>query len=195
MRFLLCVLMMVSAGCSPSVKVDYNPLAVGQETTLAARTFYPDGRFSDALSYNKIEGIVERNGKTYFRCHVWSEGRPKDFDTIGFMRKDEKALYTIIESITGPSEQVEAILPLKVGATSHRMVGETWIADTMVRIESIQVEGTAYENCKHIQSAGIDGIIMEERWQAPNVGTVRATVTLEEGLTLTTTLKEFKPGK
>jgi len=92
-------------------------------------------------------------------------------------------------------EQLELILPLKVGATWQRTMASQRMTVTVIRLESVSVAGKTYENCFHVQQLMPQEKYVEDFWEAPNVGRVKTIVVVADGARITKTVTEFKPGK
>jgi hypothetical protein len=195
MRHVSWILMAAWCGCSAIAEDDYFPLNVGQERTMAVTISVPDGSVIEGTAHRKIEGSAEKDGKTYFRCRTWFEGMPFKAGSTKLMRKDEKAVYSIDERVAGAAEQVTAVFPLKVGSTWERIVRGMAVTDAVIQKEAINISGKTYNNCYHIQSTWSGGKFTKDSWAAPNVGTVKEKSTYADGLTFTSILKDFNPGK
>jgi hypothetical protein len=175
MRFALWTLMMAVCGFSALV-------AAG-------------GVVTDGVFHRKIEGLVEKDGKNYFRLRTWSEGLPRNWDYAKLVRKDEKAVYSLDEGVVGAAEQIEFALPLKIGSSWQWTVGSTVMTDIVEGLETVEISGKIYKNCFHIKRTSADDSIVEDYWQAPGVGDLKSMNVFGDGGKITLTLKEFKPGK
>ena len=69
-------------GLSALAEDDYLPLAVGQEVTWAITIVSRTGEVVDGLAHRKIEGVVEKDGKSYFRSRTWMDGLPSRIDGL-----------------------------------------------------------------------------------------------------------------
>jgi hypothetical protein len=66
---------------------------------------------------------------------------------------------------------------------THRIAG----------LETLKVGGSTYTNTWHFHTSSADGQYVEEFWEAPGVGNVKAVIR-NPGGTITLTLREFNPG-
>ena len=155
----------------------------------------PDGKLSEGIARRKIEGTVEKDGKTYFRTRTSMDASPIKGESTMLVRKDEKAFYSIDESVPGSVEQVEIPLPLKVGATWTRKRGPLTITDTVMGLETVSISGRKFENCYHIRSIASDGSSSEDFWEAPNVGSIKSKIVYRNGMKITLAVKDFKIAK
>jgi hypothetical protein len=170
----------------------YFPLQVGRETIMA------DVHGGPSSECTKVVGMVEKNGKIYFRSRLsWliANAGEAALEANELLRKDGQALYAVDEGFHSV-EQVKFALPLKAGQTGVRTRGARREDYSIIGMESIEISGKSYDKCWHIRTA-----VMEngrpstiDSWEAPNVGTVRTTSTSSDGKTRTIELKEFKSG-
>ena len=194
MRFLLLALLMAPCGCSPSAQDDYFPLAVGNEWVMDNTSVTSDGHRSEGIYHRKIEGVVEKDGRTYFRFRMWQEGAQSEWNSTKLIRKDEKGVYFMDELNGVTAEQVEFLLQLKVGATWNRTTGGKTLSESVVEMQTIKVSDQTYKDCFHIRGADENGIYSEDQWVGPNIGEVKARHG-RPGLTFTQTLMEFIPAE
>jgi hypothetical protein len=195
MRYLLWCLIVALLGFPALAENEYLPIAVGNEWKMKATLVSPTGELSEGTAHRKVEGTVEKDGKTYFRSRTSIDAGPMKHEYTKLHRKDEKAFYFLDESKEGAAEQVEIVLPLKVGTTWQRTWGSMSLTETVVGIETVTISGKAYENCYHIRVTSPDGSYTEDYWEAPNVGSVKSKAVYGNGGKVTLTLKEFKSGK
>ena len=174
---------------------DYLPLNEGDEWTMNAIITSPNGTKSTAIARRKVEGKVERDGKNYIRARTWIETGQAPVEYAKLTRKNETGFYSIDESAKNPKEQVEVILPFKIGQTWKKVFGQWNTTDTVVGLETVTVNGKTYENCYHLRSETADGAYKEDFWEAPGVGSVKSEIVYGDGSKIVLTLKEFKSGK
>ena len=93
------------------------------------------------------------------------------------------------------AEQIELILPLKVGATWHRKLQSMTVTFLVIAFETIDIAGTSYERCCHIRSVNPEAQYSDDFWLAPGIGRVKSETVIFDGGKLLQTLKEFKAGK
>src|SRR5688572_25686978 len=115
MRYLLLSMIALWLGSSAWAWDEYIPLVIGNEWILAGKVEAPGRRVSETVFHQRLEGALNKGGKSYFRLRTWTEGLPKNYDSSKLVRKDEGALYSIEDMEKDTPEQVELILPLKVG--------------------------------------------------------------------------------
>jgi hypothetical protein len=170
---------------------DYLPIGEGADWTMDLKMFQPDGKKLEGTGRRKIEGTVERDGKTYFKSKTWSEGvQPFSYEKL--IRKDESGFYSIDEREPVPAEQTEVVLPLKVGASwETKMEGRT-VQNKVVGIETVNIGDKTYEECFHIRMQTDDESYVEDYWEAPKVGSVKSIIRYPNGFKITLTLREFK---
>ena len=139
------------------------------------------------------EASVSKDGKEYFRQRLWSEGLPKKIELRMLLRKSEDGVYSLDEDHNATTEQTELTLPLRVGATWKRTMQGKHMTDTVIGMETVEISGKIYAKCWRIQTISLGET--EDVWFAPNVGLIKAEVTLANGLRISESLKEFKSGK
>jgi len=193
MRFRFLSLTIALFGCSPSTQPDYYPLHIGDEWSWLVKVVMSDGKVMEGSLYDKTEATVEKNGKTYFRMRFWSEGPPKNIEKTNLKRKGEKGVYAINGRDENASEEFEFGLPLYTGATWQHGKGEN--TATVLGLERVEIDGKTYENCYHVREVNADGSFSEDTWQTPKVGEIKSYSVFPTGITVSATLKEFKPGK
>jgi hypothetical protein len=187
-------LMLALGAFSTLAKAEYIPIAVGDEWTMAATFVTPAGKTTEGIIYRRIESAVGKDGKAYVRSRTWTAGLAKRPDSTKLLRKDADAVYSIDESIPDSAEQIEAVLPLKVGSTWQQTEGAQTLTNTVLGREAIEVSGKTYGDCYHIRISSADGNYIEDFWEAPRVGNVKSIITYGSGARLILTLKEFKSG-
>jgi len=195
--FPICVTVAIlSAGPLLAVEQsDYEPLSEGCEWIMNSQMVLSNGGITNGTSHRKVEGQVKRDGKIYFRIHVWQERAPSSSETIILARKDEAGYYAVAESEQDSREQMELPNPLTVGQRWRSTVGENSVINTVIGFETVTIGGKSYEKCAHIQAKWFNGSISADHWEARNVGTVKSEMVRSDGARMTLTLKEFKPGK
>jgi hypothetical protein len=194
MRILLLALMMALCGCSALADDDYYPLHVGDEWTMTITIVTPAGKTTEGIVHRKTESTIERDEKTYYRSRFWSEGLPTKIEVFTLFRKDEKRAYSMDEKNLDAIEQVEALLPLKVGATWHHTFKSDARTDTVIGMETLEIAGKTYENCWHIRSVNSNESHIENYWQAPIEGIIKSEV-VSNGIKISIVIKDFKPAK
>lgn len=191
MRFLFLILTMAVSAFSAHGEDDYYPLHDGDEWTMST-IFSRDGTVTKDTFHKMIEGTQEVNGKIYLRMITrFGNGEVDRSQAPGLFRKDEKALYQLIQA----GESVDIVLPLKVGGTWRRQRSANIITDTIIGLEDVRIDGIAYHKCYHMQTTSADGKFKEDTWYAPGIGPVKCHIVWANGDELTETLKEFKLGK
>ena len=178
-----------------SRRIDYEPLADKYEWTMNAAFVSTNGKTASSTMHRKIEGKVLQGGKTYYRCHNWSEGGPTKIDFIALTRKDDSGVYTIPDGDVDAKEQMTMKLPIIAGQTWEILRKGESINFTVIGIETVTVDDKVYENCFHVRSDSKRHNSSEDDWEAPNIGTVKSHVIFPSGTTLTLTLTDFNPGK
>jgi len=195
MRSLLYILITAVFAHTAFAEDEYFPLAVGQEITMTATVVSASGKTSEGVAHQKIEGTVEKDGKTYYRDLVSIDTPALKGEFAKLLRKDEKAAYSIDDGKEGAVEQIEALFPLKVGATWQHKADTKTMTTTVIGLESIEISGKSYEKCWHLHTTSSDGSYTEDAWEAPALGDVKSEVVFGNGAKIILTLKEFKPGK
>jgi len=152
----------------------------------------PTGRIAEGLFRRRMEATVARDGKAYVREHTWTVGLPSRTDSMKLLRKDLDAVYSIDESVSGSTEQVEIVLPLKLGLTWQQRAKARMLKNEVVGVETVDAAGKTYENCYHIRVTSSDGSYTEDFWEAPRVGNVKSILTYSSGLKVTVALTDFK---
>jgi hypothetical protein len=170
---------------------EYLRLNEGDEWTMDAVVEGPDGKTKTATLRRRVGEQVERGGKVYRTVRSWSDN---GFDERKLMRKDEKGVYSITLNSGDEGEQVEIILPLKVGQEWTRTWRGGEVKERIEKIETVKIGEKTYERCYHIHSEALDGSFWEDYWEAPGVGWVKSMAAAGGGK-MTLTLREFKAGK
>lgn len=194
MRFLLCILLalVALAGFSALAEDDYYPLAVGDERTMVI-TYSINLKSLSGIVHTMTEANVSKDGKEYVRQRLWSDGLPKKIELRMLLRKSEQGVYSLDEDHNATTEQTELALPLKVNATWKRTMQGRHMTDTVIGMETVEVAGKIYAKCWHVQTVSLENT--QDAWFAPSVGLIKAEVKLTNGLRISESLKEFKPGK
>ena len=86
MHLLHCILIVVVSGFSAFAGDDYFPLHVGDEWVMTFKVVPPNGHVFESTFHQKTTGTTDKDGKSYFRCHRWTSGMPKDLDTTKLIR-------------------------------------------------------------------------------------------------------------
>ncbi|PAW80194.1 MAG: hypothetical protein B9S33_18895 [Pedosphaera sp. Tous-C6FEB] len=172
---------------------DYLPLGEGSEWTMDIEVTYAAGQRIQGIG-RRVTGPSEvRDGKTYFRSRTWEEfeGQPRQ-ERTKLMRKDAVGLHSIDLSRKVPREEIEIVLPLKVGARwqTRHLYGKE-LNHEVVSQESVVIGEKTYPNCFHIRTTSAAGDYTEEFWEAPDIGLVKAEVTMP-GVQVTLKLRKFK---
>jgi len=194
MRRALLTLLLVLGAFSPLARGEYIPIAIGDEWTMTATLFFPDGKAAEGIVRRRIENGAEKDGKTYVRSRTWTVGLPKRTESTKLLRKDAHAVYSIDEKIENSAEQIEALLPLKAGATWSQTVGSNTLTHTVIGLETVDVSGKTYQNCYHLRTTSADGSYTEDFWEAPRVGNIKSIIVYGNGVKFTLALEEFKSG-
>jgi hypothetical protein len=195
MRPVLCTLMSFF-GLSAFAEDDYFPMVIGSEWTMTAKVdSAASGRTFEYTFYRSLEGAVERNGKTYYRYRTWTEGLPKNFDSTRLLRKDETAYYYIEDMQKESAEQIEVLLPLKIGTSWQQKLASLKLTSTVVGIEAVEAGGKNYMKCYHLRRMDADAKYTEDIWDAPGIGPVKSETVVADGTKIVLLLNEFKPGK
>jgi hypothetical protein len=198
-HFILPALTTAFSAYSALAGSEYYPLKVGNDVTWAVTFYSVAGTRFEGAAHRRIESTVEKDGKTYFRSRVWFEGLPGGIMALAqytrLDRKDDKAEYSIYETIEGLAEQIEVVFPLKAGAKTYKVQNDMFFTNTVIGLERVEVSGKTYENCFHMRSSSSDGSYVEDYWEAPVVGNVKSEIVYGSGFSMTLTIKEFKPRK
>ena len=174
---------------------EYAPHHDGDEWIMDAVIVSPQGAITNATIHRKRSGTEERNGKTYARTRTWLEGGPFAFDETKLTRKDATGFYSLDPKDPNAAEKVELLLPLKVGQTWPKRIGQLNATDTVIGRETVTLNGETYQNCFHIRTASPDGKYTEDYWEAPKVGGIKSVIDYGNGASITLAVREFKPGK
>ena len=190
----LLLIAFLSASSMAADQKDYLPLKVGNEWTTNAEFTTPKMERSTGTGQRKVEGKVERGGKTYFRIHTKLEGGPTPIDFVKLVRKDETGFYSTADA-ENAREQKEIVLPLKAGQTWQTIWGAKIFTNTVIGLETVIIGEKTYDDCYHIRTEASDKSYSEDYWEAPKVGNVKSEVINGDGSKMTLILKEFKAGK
>jgi hypothetical protein len=204
MRFLpllkLSAVVFLALACAAPVRaadVDpapYFPAVTGNDLTMDVIITSPDGQVRNAIGRRRTEGPVEKDGKTYVRTRTWMEGLTtgeKNESTV-LVRRDAKGVYDILETAKTPKEQVEVQFPLQPGATWTREDDRGEMTVTFVGVELVTINARKYENCLHFRTKRADGTV-EDYWEAPKIGNIKADIVVPGGVKVAVTLREFRP--
>lgn len=173
---------------------DYLPLREGDEWTMDVTIVAPNGQKFTATGRRRVGEQIERDGKTYHQVRTWIEDGPFPFDQVKLMRKAATGVYSLDPQWKGQKEQLEIVLPLKVGQTWKRVNGPQNLNERVVALESVTVGEKIFENCYRVRSESSDGQFTEDYWEAPILGSIKSDIT-SFGSRIRLTLREFKPGK
>jgi hypothetical protein len=194
MRSVLLTLIMALLAFSAMAGADddYYPIHAGDEWTSEFKVDPPTEGISEGIFRRRIEGVVNKGGRKYFRSRRWTEGLPST-EFTKLYRKDEKGVYCVEEEIEDPKEQMEVALPLKLGSTWQHKDRQIELTDKVISRETIRAFGKTYESCFHVRSECPS--YTADYWLAANVGIVKVHIIYVTGKSLIATLKEFKPGE
>lgn len=174
---------------------DYAPHAEGHEWVMDGEITYPNGEKKSVTGRRKVEGSVEYNGKTYLKSSTSLEGGPERPPYVKPTRRHSTGLYSVEENVQDAKEEPEILFPLKEGLTWKRSFGAQMMTHTVLGVETVTIADKKFEECFHIRSLTDKGDVTEDYWIAPNIGSVKSMITYANGVKLTLTLREFKPGK
>jgi hypothetical protein len=173
----------------------YLPIGEGIEWVMDLKVFTPDGRKLEGTGHRKVQGTIERDGKTYHRSKTWSEGISPDISYTKLCRKDSTGFYMIDERDPNSIEQKEVVLPLKVGSTWETKSDGRVLQNSVVGVETVVAGNKTFENCFHIRVQSADGKQVEDFWEAPQVGCVKSITVYPNGGKIALILREFKAPK
>jgi len=184
----------LSRAADPAAADDYEPLLAGQESVMTATIFSPQGSKRIGTGHQRVEAAALRNGKSYFRCHTWTEGWPQNLDINEMLRKEDKAIYHLDDQ-PNAVEAIALVLPLKVGSTWSSKTSNGTMNGTVVEMQDLTVNGKTYPKCFHIRTVAADGAFTEDFWDAPGIGTVKSDTIFKGGARVLLELNSFTPGK
>jgi hypothetical protein len=171
---------------------EYLPLAKGMEWVMNLEATSPQGDKTNGVAHRRIERTIERDGKTYFRTHVWIEGGGfTGFAYTNLVRKSADGFYSIYESDPQLREQKEIVLPLKVGNKWKCKFGAVTLSNEVVAREDVTIGKNIYRNCFRIKATAEAGDYVQEFWEAPTIGNVKADIQTGGGR-MVLTLRELK---
>jgi hypothetical protein len=172
---------------------EYLPLTKGMEWVMNLEATSPNGDKTNGVAHRRIEGLTEQDGKTYFRSHVWIEGPGFiGFDYTKLVRKSGDGFYSIDVSDPQLREQKEIVLPLKLGNKWKWKRGTTTMVNEVVGQEDVTIGKKTYRKCFRVKVSSESGDYVEEFWEAPTVGNVKAEIQTGGGR-MSLTLRELKP--
>jgi hypothetical protein len=186
------------ATASAADQSEYIILNEGREWLMDMNLFGADGKLVGTnVAHRKLEALVERDGKQYFREHTWAEATPGPGELTRFVRKDDTGFYSINPQKNGESakEEREIVLPLKAGESWERGRPDARIKESVVGLEDVTVGSQVYKECYHIHSERTDSGMVEDYWEAPQLGCVKSEIRMKNGAKLILTLKELKKGQ
>lgn len=174
---------------------EYLPVALKAEWMMDVTFQAPDGTISKGTAQRKVEEIVEKDGKTYYRCRSMIEGGgyPRQ-EYTKLIRKDATGFHSIDERSAKPTEEIEVVLPLEVGKSWKTKSAPMPSTHTVVAKETVKIGERNYENVFKIRIVSDDGKYVEDYWEAPDVGCIKAEIMVQGGK-ISLTLREFKPGE
>jgi hypothetical protein len=171
---------------------EYLPLAKGMEWIMNLEATSPQGDKTNSLAHRRIEGLTERDGKTYFQTHVWIDGPGfSGFDYTKLVRKSDDGFYSIDVRDPQLREEKEIVLPLKVGNKWKLKRGKLTLLNEVVAREDVTIGKKTYRNCFRVKISSESGDYVEEFWEAPMVGNVKAEIRTGGGRMILT-LRELK---
>lgn len=183
------------ATASAADQSEYLPLKEGMEWIMDMQLFGPDGKLLGTnVAHRKVEAPVEKDGKQYFQEHNWAERKPGPPELTRLVRRDDTGVYSINPAKDGDAakEQCEVVFPLKAGTTWERKQSAGVIKESVIGLEEVTLDGKVYKECFHIHSERTDSGLVEDYWEAPQVGCVKSEIRLPNGAKLVLTLKESK---
>jgi len=199
------ILAVLFALCVPSFaaepdQADYFPMNPGDEHTMTVAMTNAKGQTEKMIAHRKIEAeagkvSVEKNGKTYLRLRTWMDGGPLSVKHTRLIRKDDQGLHSVADERGNAAEQLEVPMPLKPGNSWKYEDNGMIHTASVIAIETVIVGERKFENCFHIRSETVGGTFREDFWEAPKVGTVKSEIAYSNGVRITLTFREFKPGK
>jgi len=191
-------LLAISFGCLRfplvAAEADYAPLDQGDEWVYDAVIVSPDGQKFNATGRSKIEGKVERNGKTYHSLKFSIEDGPFPFEKTKWLRKDEKGGYSLDPMDPDAPEQIEIIYPLKIGQTWEASAYHYRLKTEVIGLEKVVIGEKTYEKCYAFRTTATNGGFVEDSWLAPDVGMIKSEI-IQEGAKFSLTLREYKRAK
>ena len=174
---------------------EYLPVVLKAEWIMDVTFQAPDGTISKGTARRKTEEIVEKDGKIFYRSRSSIEGGgyPRQ-EYTKLVRKDATGFYSIDERSAKPIEEIEVVLPLEVGKSWKTKGGPMTATHTVVAKETVKIGERTYDNVFKIRIVSDDGKYVEDYWEAPEVGNIKAEIMVQGGK-ITLTLREFKPGE
>lgn len=194
MRFLSALLCFVSISLAADSD-DYVPFGQGHEWTMDAAFTSPEGEVTHGTAHRRVGEKEERNGQVYYRTRIWMENAPFPVDHTDLRRRDRSGSYSLDLKDANAKEQPGVMLPLEAGKRWSVAAGQVTFKNEVLGIEDVIVNGTKYEKCYRIRTASTDGGYTEDYWEAPKVGCVKHEIVFQNGVKISMTLREFKPGK
>lgn len=173
----------------------YFQLRTGDEWTYDYTITSKTGEVTNPhLTRQKVEEKVLQDGKTYFRVRFSSEGFLKVADYVALYRRDDQGLYSRKEADNDGPERLVIVFPLKIGNSWAQTSTAAPKTTRIIGIEDVSIRDHVYQECYHFRVETREGKIVEEFWEAPNMGTIKSIDTLPGGDVITMTLREFHPG-
>lgn len=190
-RFLFPLMLALGAVVTAHAEQDvYNPLAVGLRWDVDVEITPPGGKKIQGKAVREITGAQEINGGNYFVVTTTFSDLPGMDELTIYRRKSTRGIYAINALDKSKQEYLETVLPLTVGQTWQTVIFGMTITSTVEGKESVKIDDKTYENCMRISYKSSDGKLNGTFYQAPDVGNVLETTSVD-GKTLKFTLKKF----
>lgn len=186
--------LLLCLGATANDPNEYFPVRSGMEWVMDAEFKAPDGAITMGSAIRRMGETVERGGHTYIRSYssLMVQGRVID-EYTSLKRKSPSGVYLLHETSEERTEHLEVPLPLKVGSTWKTNGRMALMTQTLVARERVEVGGKTYEDVYHFRMWNADKSYVEDYWEAPGIGSLKAVIKMGGG-TITLSLKEVKTG-
>jgi hypothetical protein len=198
-RFCFCLLLPVVAACGNQNELNYHPMSVGAEWAYAGTMRLGSGEVVKVQSVGSMVDTEIIQGKRYYKLITTYEGaRGTPPQTVSYLRKAAKGIYSIPAEQKDKPELLSTPLPIKNGSTWELATHSPTIKGTyrVVGRETVYLPGgKQYEDCLKIylqqEKDGVSGERLD--YIAPNVGMVKQLVTFGD-ISLEVNLERYTPG-
>lgn len=169
---------------------EYCPGKEGSEWIYTYDTYSADGSKRSGLMHRILGRAVVVDGKTYNEESILPNGRPQANVPKILRRKDENGVYTRSTELSA-AEVLSCKLPLEIGARWKAGKRRDEI-HTVTTVESVTVHGKLYEQCYRISVRNTSGDLIQEYWEAPDVGNVKTVASKLDGSKTIIQLREMR---
>ena len=154
---------------------DYLPLSARSSWEYDVTIDLPLGVSRQASAVTEVAGLVEIDGKTYYKVVMQVFGAPVEVKHVAFYRPSERGVFQMLEGEEEHGEWLYLPPRLKVGQKWSAETGKSTFHFEVVDRRDLDCLGKTYQDCLQIaiEMKSKFGSIKQEQWLAPGVGPVK----------------------